>query len=163
VAQLAVVHVPLFGTQPENAPDPTGAWTTIHPNETHWFKMNDAGMQLQVWIDANGQGRDGLSMAIFAPDHLDFYGTPVGRGSYNPSMPGHDLFWTGRTNAIGVWYAQVTDRTPAPISYSLDYKRVVASVSERCSACHGFTIEWDRCTDAGTPWCETLKQQYDGH
>lgn len=163
VPQLAALNMPKFGTQPDNAVAPTGSWITINPNESHWFKMSDAGMQLQVWIDANGQGRDGLSMSIFAPDHLDFYGKPVGRGSYNPSIPSHDLFWTGSTLATGVWYAQVTDRASIPISYSMNYKRVISSVAARCSACHGYSIEWDRCTDNGSPWCENLLQEYDGH
>lgn len=163
VSQVAAVNMPKFGTSPDSAVEPLGSWQTIAPNETHWYKMNDAGMLLQVWVDANGQARDGMAMAIYAPDQKDLYGKPVGRGSFNASMPSHDLFWTGRTNAVGVWYAEVSNRSQAPISYTLDYKRVIASVSGQCSVCHGFNIEWDRCHDNGTPFCENLQQQYDGH
>lgn len=163
VSQVMAAHTAMFGTNPDNAVEPLGAWVNLAPSETHWYKMNDAGMLLQVWVDANGQGRSGMAMAIFAPDQKDYYGKPVGRGSFNPSMPSHDLFWTGRTNAIGIWYAEVSNTSQTPITYTLDYKRVISSVSERCSLCHGFNIEWDRCTDNGTPFCENLQQQYDGH
>ena len=145
-------------TNPDSAREPNGAWAYLDPGATHWYKMNDTGLQLSVWIDANGQ--QGLSMAIFAPEQKDLYGRPIGRGSFNRSEAWHDLFWTGYTRAYGTWFAQVTNGASFPISYSLNYKRTLNSVAGRCSECHGFEIEWDRCVSHGSNWCENLKEEY---
>ena len=161
VLAIAAHTVPSFGTNPDNAAEPTGAWVSIAPYETHWFKVNDAGMELRIWIDANGQGRADLAMAIFAPEQKDLYGKPIGRGSFNPSLPTHDLFWEGATRANGVWHVQVNNRTNVPMTYRIDYKRVINSVRAGCSLCHGATIDdWSRCQDNGTNWCEQLQDSY---
>ena len=150
--------IPQPGSNPDAAVEPRGTWLFIAPNASQWYKMNDAGLQLDIWLDANGQ--TGLSLAIYAPDQKDLYGKPIGRGSFNKFELGHDLFWTGYTTARGTWYAVVTNGAPQPISYRLDYKRVINSVAGRCSECHGFEIEWDRCVDGGSDWCEELQEEY---
>lgn len=149
------------GDNPDAAQPPSGAWIYINPGQSQWYKLYDAGVQLVVWIDANGQ--QGLSMALYAPDQKDLYGKPIGRGSYNKFLPSHDLYWTGYTPASGAggtWYAVVTNGANTPISYNLGYKRDYNSVRARCSICHGFDIPWGDCVDNGTPWCEQLQQQY---
>jgi hypothetical protein len=157
---VAAAH-PQPGANPNTAQAPTTAWQFIGPNESHWYKMSDAGLELVIWLDAHGQA--GLSLAIYAPEQTDLYGKPIGRGSFNKFQPTHDLYWTGYTRARGTWYAVVTNGTQSPISYNLNYKRVVNSVAGRCSACHGFEIEWDRCVSHGNNWCEDLKKEYDGN
>ena len=158
---VAAITVPLFGTNPNNAVVPMGTWVSINPNETHWYKMDDSGMELRIWVDANGQGRNGLGLAIFAPDQHDLYGKPVGRGSFNPGLPAHDLFWDGYTVANGVWYAQVTNLTKTPISYNLNYEHVINSVAAGCSLCHGYNIsDWGRCQDRGNNLCQGLQGNY---
>lgn len=158
VVHVAAVTTPGFGTSPDNAVEPTGAWQLIGPNQTHWYKMDDAGMELNIWIDANGQGRNGLAMAIFAPEQKDLYGKPIGRGSFNPSIPSHDLYWDGFTIASGIWYAQVSNRTNTPISYNMNYQKVINSTAAGCSLCHGYNIsDWGRCQDKGGNFCAGLK------
>ncbi|MDE3090686.1 MAG: hypothetical protein KGJ80_15025 [Chloroflexota bacterium] len=146
------------GINLENAITPNGRWQHINPGSSLWYKMNDARLQLEIWIDTNGQS--GLSLEIYAPDQHDSYGKPIGRGSFSKFQP-HDLFWTGRSAATGVWYAVVTNASPAPISYSLNYKRARHKASDRCSECHGDNIEWDRCQDgANSTFCEDLQNEY---
>jgi hypothetical protein len=146
------------GDSPATAIEPTGTWQFIGPYTSVWYKMNDAGLQLEIWLDAYGQS--GLSMAIYAPDQKDLYGKPIGRGTFSRFQP-HDLFWTGRSSARGTWYALVTNNTPVAISYSVNYKRVIHSAADRCSTCHGFEIEWDRCESApGSSWCSDLQKEY---
>jgi hypothetical protein len=161
-ATQALSHVVLPpANNPDNAQPPTGGWVYINPGTSQWYKLYDAGVQIIVWVDANGQ--QGLAMALYAPDQKDLYGKPVGRGSYNKFEPSHDLYWQGYTPASGVggtWYAVVTNGSNSPISYNLGYKRDYNSVRARCSVCHGFDIPWDECVDNGTPWCEDLQNQY---
>jgi hypothetical protein len=146
---------------PNDARIPSGRTEFIGPGVSHWYKMSDAGMELKVWVDANGQ--QGLSLALYAPDQTDLYGKPIGRGAYNKFEPSHDLFWNGYTSASGAggtWYAIVTNGANIPIGYTLGYKRIINSVKARCSECHGFSIEWDRCEDHGSSWCEDLYEEY---
>jgi len=146
---------------PDNALGPTGGWVYINPGASQWYKLYDAGVQLVVWVDANGQ--QGLSLALYAPDQKDLYGKPIGRGAYNKFQPSHDLYWQGYTPASGagaIWYAVVTNGANAPMSYNLGYKRDYSSVRARCSVCHGFEIPWDECVDNGNTWCEDLQGQY---
>ncbi len=157
---VAVVK-PKPGINPETAVEPNGTWEFISPNATHWYRMNDAGLELRIWLDANGQR--GLSLAIYGPDQRDLYGKPVGRGAFNKFEPSHDLYWTGFTTARGTWYALVTNNGQATIPYSLNYRRVINSVAGRCSACHGFEIEWDRCVSHGNDFCGDLQKEYTQH
>ena len=146
------------GNNPAAAQEPTGNWLFIGPNATHWYKIKDAGLQLTIWLDANGQG--GLSLAVYAPDQQDLYGKPTGRGTFNKFEP-HDLFWTGRTRARGTWYAVVTNSNGHAVSYNLNYARSRHTTADRCSACHGNDIEWERCESApGSSWCEDLQEEY---
>lgn len=154
--------VPVAMVQPGSNPDvaqvPTGTWQFIPPGATRWYKMYVLGLQLDVWLDANRA--TGLSLAIYAPDQTDLYGKPIGRGSFNKFIQEHDLYWTGASSAGGYWYAVVTNSSQATLPYLLNYKRTVNSVAGRCSECHGFEIEWDRCVDHGSDFCENLQQEY---
>lgn len=160
-AQAPTHTIPPPGDNPNAAQPPSGAWLYINPGQSQWYKLYDAGVQLVIWIDANGQ--QGLSMAIYAPDQKDLYGKPTGRGAYNKFLPSHDLYWQGYTPASGaggMWYAVVTNGSATPISYNLGYKRDYNSVRAQCSLCHGFDIPWDDCVDNGNNWCEDLKKEY---
>lgn len=158
IAIAAPQPPPRSGANPENAMDPPGTWQTLAPDQKLWYRIHDSGMQLDIWVSANGQ--QGLQMAIYAPDQRDLYGPPVGRGSYNRTIPDRDLSWSGRTSAWGVWYAVVSNTANIPISFTLSYKRTLATVANRCSECHGYEIEWDRCVDRGSAWCEDLQDSY---
>ena len=160
LAPAHVVSPP--ANNPDNAQAPTGGWVYINPGASQWYKLYDAGVQLLVWVDGNGQ--QGLALALYAPDQKDLYGKPIGRGSYNKFLPAHDLYWQGYTPASGAggtWYAVVTNGSNSPISYNLGYKRDYNSVRARCSVCHGFDIPWDECVDNGNTWCEDLQDEYD--
>lgn len=145
------------GENPGLAMTPTGEWQYIAPQSSVWYKISDGGLQLTVWIDANGL--NGLAMEIYAPDQTD-WSKPIGRGSFNKFEP-HDLFWTGRSRAIGSWYAMVRNDNPIAIPYNLNYSRSKHSVADRCSACHGSDIEWDRCVSApGSNFCDQLRDEF---
>ena len=145
----------LTGENPSLAMTPAGDWQYIPARSFVWYKISDGGLQLTLWIDANGM--QGLAMDIYAPDQTD-WSKPIGRGSFNKFEP-HDLFWTGRTRARGDWYAMVRNTNNFAIPYSLNYSRSKHSVADRCSSCHGQEIEWDRCFSAGS-FCEDLKNEF---
>jgi hypothetical protein len=146
------------GVTPEQAKEPSGEWQYLASNTSVWYKIADGGLQLTIWVDANGMG--GLALAIYAPGQQDLYGTPIGRGSFNRFEP-HDLFWTGRTRAYGTWYAVVTNHNSSAVPFSLNYARSKHSVADRCSSCHGQDIEWERCVSApGSSFCEDLRDEF---
>lgn len=145
------------GLNPDQAMEPDGEWRYIQGNSSLWYKVTDSRLQLEIWVDANGQS--GIALAIYAPDQKDLYGTPVGRGSPNQNEH-RDLFWTGRSRAWGTWYAVVTNYNPYPVNYSLFYKRVAKSTKDYCAVCHGYEINFDDCEDQGDGFCGSLEGDY---
>ncbi len=141
---------------PLNAP---GGWDTIPANSSLWYSMADGhGLQVQVWILANGQ--QGLSLDMYAPDQQDLYGKPVGRGSFNRNFPGTDLHYSGRTWASGVWHARLTNNTSAPISFSARYTLTTPTLGNSCDNCHKLIgYNWSGCADQG--FCDKLHSYYD--
>ena len=149
------------GDSPFTAQTPTGSWQFVGPRTSIWYKMQDAGLQLTIWVDANGQ--KGLDLAVYAPDQRDLYGKPIGRGAFNKFEPAHDLFWTGRSRATGVWYALVTNNSQSPIQYSINYSRSKHSVADRCAECHGSEIQWWDCYPPDSEHCKNLWEEYNKH
>ncbi len=146
---------------PDVAGEPTGNWEWIAPYATVWYKVSDTRMALDVWVDTNRQG--GLALAVFAPEQKEWWNsTPVGRGSFNPSQPEHDLFWTGHTRAFGSWNIRLTNNNDYAVSYSLNYFRKAVSQANYCAVCHGYDIdEWDRCETRGNDnFCGNLEGNY---
>jgi hypothetical protein len=146
---------------PDVAGEPTGNWEWIAPHVTVWYKVSDTRMALDVWVDANRQ--EGLELAVFAPEQKEWWNsTPVGRGSFNPSQPEHDLFWTGHTRAYGSWNIRLTNINNIPVSYSLNYFRKAISQANYCAVCHGYDIdEWSRCETRGNDnFCGNLESSY---
>lgn len=145
------------GKNPETAIEPTGQWLFIPAGATHWYKVADNRLKLEIGVSANGQ--EGLAMAIFAPEQTDLYGKPIGRGASDKYFPQYDLFWSGRTIAYGTWYVTVTNYKPFPISYSIVYERRSTRPADPCAVCHGYIIEWDDC-DSVDGFCDNLKDNY---
>lgn len=150
------VPTPL-GDSAATAREVTGEWEHIGPNTSVWYRLHDARLQLSVWLYTNGQS--GVSLAIYAPDQD--LSKPVGRGSYNKFQPS-DLFWTGRSRAFGTWYAVITNSNPFAVAYRLEYTRSIRSTADRCSTCHGWEIEWERCEPPDSAHCTNLREEY-GH
>ncbi len=146
------------GESPDKAMEPTGEWKYIAPNTSVWYKMDDARVQLNVWLDAGGV-KD-VTLAIYAPDQTDLYGKPVGRGSYNKLIPEHDLFWTGRTRAYGTWYALVANYSNIAVPYRIGYERSRNRVADQCAVCHGYIIVFEDCQPADSPHCTNLRDNY---
>lgn len=145
------------GKNPETAIEPTGQWRFIEAGATHWYKVADNRLKLEIGVSANGQ--EGLGLAVFAPEQTDLYGKPIGRGAYSKFFPMYDLFWSGRTIAFGTWYATVTNYKPFPISYSISYERKSARPADECAKCHGYIIHWEDCvSDDG--FCDNLQENY---
>jgi hypothetical protein len=145
------------GKNPDTAIEPTGKWWFIDPGATHWYKVTDNRLTLNLWLKANQQ--EGLGLAIFAPEQTDLYGKPVGRGAFSKFQPDYDLFWSGRTVAYGTWFATVTNYKAIPISYSLGYERKSTRPADACAACHGYIIVFEDCvSDNG--FCDRLQDDY---
>lgn len=139
-------------------------WTWIDPNTSIWYKMDDGhGFQLQIWLFANGQS--GLSFDVYAPDQQDLYGKPIGRGSFNKSQAniGADLFYSGRTQAHGVWHLKVNNSNSIPVAFSLKFTRTLPTMSNVCDVCHKLIgTDWDSCTNgANSEHCQLLQDYYD--
>lgn len=141
---------------PNNAPEPTGAWVTVPPQTSMWYSISDRKRRLNIWMDVNHQ--PGLTLSIYGPDQQDVWSAkPVGRGT--PDQ-GHDFWWTGRARMKGFWKIRVTNTTPNPMLYSLTAKSVSEKASDRCRDCHGNIVdEWDRCEHEGS-FCEDLKEEF---
>jgi hypothetical protein len=142
-----------------NAPawDSPGNWTWIEPHSSTWYKLYGGTLQLLVWLFANGQS--GITFDVYAPDQKDLYGNPVGRGSFNPSQRPADLFYSGRTQAGGIWYVRVNNHNPFPVSYSLRYTTSIPAIRNVCDACHiplG-DLMFDRCVSGpNSTFCDDL-------
>lgn len=142
-----------------NAPtwDAPGNWTWIEPNSSTWYKLYGGTLQVLVWLFANGQS--GITFDVYAPDQKDLYGKPVGRGSFNPSQRPADLFYSGRTQAGGIWYVRVNNHNPFPVSYSLRYTTSIPAIKNVCDACHiplG-DLMFDRCVSgSNSTFCDDL-------
>ena len=140
-------------------------WTWIDGNSSIWYKMDDGhGFQLKIWLFANGQ--QGLGFDVFAPEQKDLYGgKPIGRGSFNKSEAniGTDLFYSGRTQAHGVWHLRVYNTTPNPIPFALKFTRTIPSLNNVCDDCHKLIgTDWGSCTDgANSNFCQSLHDYYD--
>ena len=143
---------------PLNAP---GNWTWIKPASSTWYKINDGhGLQVQFWLFANGQ--QGLSFDVYAPDQKDLYGKPIGRGSFDKSQAnaGVDLFYSGRSQAYGIWYVRVTNGNAYPVSYSMRYTLTTPLLGNTCDDCHKVIgYDWSSCN--GTTFCQDLHQLYE--
>ena len=143
---------------PLNAP---GKWVFIKPASSMWYKINDGhGLQVEFWLFDNGQ--QGLSFDVYAPDQRDLSGKPIGRGSFNKSQAnvGADLFYSGRSQAYGIWYVRVNNNTNVPISYSMKYTLTTPTLSNSCDDCHKLIgYDWSACN--GTNFCQDLHQLYD--
>lgn len=147
-----------------NAPpwDAPGQWTWIEPHSVTWYKIHGGTLQVLVWLFANGQ--NGISFDVYAPDQKDLYGKPVGRGSFNPSQRPADLFYSGRTQAGGVWYIKVTNSNPFPVSYSLRFTISIPSVGNVCDSCHRplGDLMFDRCVNGpNSTFCQDLEWLYE--
>lgn len=133
-----------IGAPPLNAP---GNWDWVAPNSSLWYGIEDRyGLQIQMWLLANGQ--QGIALDVYAPDQQDLYGKPIGRGSLNRNFPGVDLFYSGRTQVGGTWYARVTNNNSIPVSFSLRYSRTTPSLGNNCDNCHkSLGYDWNACPD----------------
>lgn len=143
----------------------TTDWTWIGANSSIWYKMDDGhGFQLQIWLFANGQ--QGLGFDVFAPEQKDMYNSkPIGRGSFNKSQAniGTDLFYSGRTQAPGVWHLRVYNTTSAPIAFALKFTRTIPTMSNVCDECHKLIgTDWGSCVDGpNSNFCQQLHDYYD--
>ncbi len=144
------------GDNPADAMIPDGNWRFAGPHSSVWYKIDDGGLHLEIWLDTNGQ--NGLSLAIYAPDQKDLDGKPVGRGSFNKFQP-HDLFWSGRTSAHGIWYAVVANANPYAFPYSLNYQRVRKRAVDQCAVCHGQISVFEGCEPPDSAHCTNLKEE----
>lgn len=135
-------------------------WTWIDANSSTWYQINDGhGFQLKVWLFANGQ--NGLSFDVYAPDQKDLYGKPIGRGSFNKSQAniGADLFYTGRSQATGVWHLRVNNGNSFPVSYSIRFTRTIPQLGNVCDSCHKLIgTDWASCQG---DMCQSLHDYYD--
>src|SRR5574341_831405 len=138
-----------------------GAWTWIDPNSTTWYKLDDGhSLQIKLWLFANGQS--GLGFDVYAPDQKDLYGKPIGRGSKDRFQPS-DLFYSGRTQAGGIWYVKVINNNPHQVWYSLRFTRTIPYMANTCDSCHKpmGSLMFDQCTNgAGSTWCQDLEWLY---
>ena len=147
------------GAPPLNSPL---SWTWIGANSSTWYKVNDGhSFQIEVWLFANGQ--QGLSMDVYAPDQRDHLwdSKPIGRGSFNKSQAniGADLFYSGRSQAYGIWYIKVNNGNAFPISYSFRYTRTIPQLNNVCDSCHKLIgIDWGSCQG---DMCTNLHALYD--
>jgi hypothetical protein len=146
------------------APSLTAAqsWTWIGANSSTWYKMDDGrGFQIEVWLFANGQ--QGLSMDVYAPEQRNnlWDAKPIGRGSFNKSMAniGVDLFYSGRSQAYGVWYMKVSNSNASPVSYSFRFTRTIPQAKNVCDSCHNIIgTDWGSCQGN---MCADLHALYD--
>ncbi len=133
-----------------NAPmlNSPGNWDWIPANSSIWYWMDDGhSLQVQIWVFANGQ--QGLALDVFAPEQKDLYNSrPIGRGSLNKNFPGADLFYSGRSQAYGIWYAKLTNNNPFAVNYSMRYTRTTPSLGNVCDNCHkAIGYDWNACSD----------------
>lgn len=148
---------PVAGSlDPNQAPAPNADWVWIQPFTAMWYKANDGGRRLSVYINSNGAR--GLSLEVFAPDQKNPWDArPVGQGT---DGKGFDLFWTGRSRQHGDWLVRVTNHNDFAVNYSLGTTLIADRAGDLCGACHGIIEdEWDRCEHSGS-FCEDLKEEY---
>lgn len=109
------------GDSPAAALSPDGSWRTISPSSSVWYKIGESiGAQaLDVWLDANG--KQGIAFAVYGPNQMNPFtpDRPVGRGTFNKTMPEHDLHWSGQYLIPGAWYAIVSNYTGDALPYRL--------------------------------------------
>ncbi len=138
--------------------DAAGTWKWIGANQSVWYRMHDGGgLQLNVWVAANGQER--IAMEIYPPEQRELT-KPIGRGSKDKFQPGYDLFWTGRSNASGIWLAKISNYNDHAVEYVIKYTRSIPSNSNRCNGCHFGGVPWDACVSDGNNWCNDLQGLY---
>lgn len=115
------------GAGPSDALDITDTWQTMDPGGRVWYRIGE-GMNpqhLEVWLDA--YGRPGMAFSVYSPEQM--YGVswpntpPKGKGTYNKTMPTHDLTWTGQSPAGGTWYIMVSNLGTVPLQYKLGFNR----------------------------------------
>ncbi len=120
-----------------DAMEASDSWQIIGPKEQVWYRVGDAKLarvHLDVWLDAKGAG--GVGFAIYAPDQMtvpDLSGPPKGQGTPNRKDGSHDLNWSGQAPAGGVWYVQVTNSNPVPVTYKLGTSLIVTGRRQNCS------------------------------
>lgn len=137
------------------------SWTWIDANSSTWYKVNDGhGFQVKFWLFANGQ--QGLSFEVFAPEQQNLWeAKPIGRGSFNKSQAniGADLFYSGRSQASGIWHIRVINGNSVPVSYSVRFTRTLPTMSNVCDSCHKLIgTDWGSCQG---DMCSQLHQYYD--
>lgn len=148
-----------------NAPllNSPGNWEWIPANSTVWYKMDDGkGLQMQVWVFANGQ--TGLTLDIFAPNQQDLWNAkPIGTATQNKNYPGDDLFYSGRSAASGIWYGRLTNHNPYPVYYTIRYTRTTPTLANVCVSCHAsIGYDWDGCVNGSDPnFCGKLMNLLD--
>ncbi len=92
---------------------PTGAWRTLDPNSSVWYKIGQGGNHIEAVLQA--QPLDGTRMEVYAPNVWDH---PIGVGSRQRGVDG--LVWSGgRWEEYGDWLARITNDTPNPVQYRL--------------------------------------------
>lgn len=142
---------------PYAAPEPQGNWAYIQPHTTIWYKANDHGRRLNVWMDANHESD--LVLAIYGPDQTDVWNSkPIGQ-----AMPGNgfDFWWTGRSLMKGDWRIRVTNLSDNALPYRLFAKSHSETAGDMCRDCHGNIgdDQYTRCEHKGN-WCDDLKNEY---
>jgi hypothetical protein len=145
------------GDSPSTARDITDTWSSIDPRASIWFKTDnsDSYREIELWLDTPAQ--NGLGLSIFSPDQANSWwnSRPVGRGSYNPGMPGHALTWKVAYAEGGIWYALLQNYTDSPVPYRLSGN----FTSTATKSCHGYWeylpngayIYWVDCNPAHNP------------
>ena len=133
---LKIVNIP-SGDSPTTARDITGAWQSIPPGGSVWYKTpySDGYRNIELWVDSPAQ--NALGLALFSPDQQVGAWTdwkPVGRGTFNARQPEHVLAWIAGYARSGVWFALIQNYTNAPVSYRLAGNLSSADVKK----CHSY-------------------------
>ncbi len=133
------------GDSPANALEVNSNIQTIDPGGRLWYKIGNDGMHIDVWVETYGQA--GLSFAVYAPNQ-DLQSPdvkPKGLGTFSNSEPSI-LRWSGGSFLQrGIWYAFVTNRSSAPVSY-----RIGAAQSPADKVCA--SPYWEYINGVGVFW-----------
>lgn len=130
VLTVAMTATALMAGTPSGAgpTDPlmvTGTWQTLAAGASAWYYFDYGADRSQAEVDVDANGVGNIQLTIYTPAQAtawlqDPTTKPVGLGS--PPGPQtaaaiHDLVWLGAFNTSGRYFAVVTNKNPASISY----------------------------------------------
>ncbi len=112
------------GVGPWDAIPPMGENDFVEPHSSKWFRFEYGGDKTAITIVVDNGGAPQQEFALYTADQVAAIvrgekASPLGRGALNKGATGHDLFWTGNTNGMGIYFVVVSNNSDRAVFFRL--------------------------------------------